>query len=291
MLWNRKGKKKTKQKKGMFHVEQFSQKGNNQGVKTLPSVTRIIAIANQKGGVAKTTTAVNLSACLAAWDRKVLLVDIDPQGNATSGLGVDRDNLTSSIYDLLLGEREIEGVIVDTGIENLDLVPTNISLAGAEIEMVGMEKRETKLRDCLMPIKDRYHYIFIDCPPSLGLLTINALTTASSVLIPIQCEYYALEGVGQLLQTINLVQQRLNPHLFLEGVLLTMFDARTNLAIQVVDEVKNYFGDKVFSTVIPRNVRLSEAPSHGKPVITYDPRSKGAILYKELAQEVMEDEE
>lgn len=291
MLWNRKGKKKTKQKKGMFHVEQFSQKGNNQGVKTLPSVTRIIAIANQKGGVAKTTTAVNLSACLAAWDRKVLLVDIDPQGNATSGLGVDRDNLTASIYDLLLGEREIEGVIVDTGIENLDLVPANISLAGAEIEMVGMEKRETKLRDCLMPIKDRYHYIFIDCPPSLGLLTINALTTASSVLIPIQCEYYALEGVGQLLQTINLVQQRLNPHLFLEGVLLTMFDARTNLAIQVVDEVKNYFGDKVFSTVIPRNVRLSEAPSHGKPVITYDPRSKGAILYKELAQEVMEDEE
>lgn len=291
MLWNRKGKKKTKQKKGMFHVEQFSQKGNNQGVKTLPSVTRIIAIANQKGGVAKTTTAVNLSACLAAWDRKVLLVDIDPQGNATSGLGVDRDNLTSSIYDLLLGEREIEGVIVDTGIENLDLVPANISLAGAEIEMVGMEKRETKLRDCLMPIKDRYHYIFIDCPPSLGLLTINALTTASSVLIPIQCEYYALEGVGQLLQTINLVQQRLNPHLLLEGVLLTMFDARTNLAIQVVDEVKNYFGDKVFSTVIPRNVRLSEAPSHGKPVITYDPRSKGAILYKELAQEVMEDEE
>ncbi|MGI6405876.1 MAG: ParA family protein [Syntrophaceticus sp.] len=254
-------------------------------------MTRIIAIANQKGGVAKTTTAVNLSACLAAWDRKVLLVDIDPQGNATSGLGVDRDNLTSSIYDLLLGEREIEGVIVDTGIENLDLVPANISLAGAEIEMVGMEKRETKLRDCLMPIKDRYHYIFIDCPPSLGLLTINALTTASSVLIPIQCEYYALEGVGQLLQTINLVQQRLNPHLFLEGVLLTMFDARTNLAIQVVDEVKNYFGDKVFSTVIPRNVRLSEAPSHGKPVITYDPRSKGAILYKELAQEVMEDEE
>jgi chromosome partitioning protein len=291
VLWNRKGKKKTKQKKGMFHVEQFSQKGNNQGVKTLPSVTRIIAIANQKGGVAKTTTAVNLSACLAAWDRKVLLVDIDPQGNATSGLGVDRDNLTSSIYDLLLGEREIEGVIVDTGIENLDLVPANISLAGAEIEMVGMEKRETKLCDCLMPIKDRYHYIFIDCPPSLGLLTINALTTASSVLIPIQCEYYALEGVGQLLQTINLVQQRLNPHLFLEGVLLTMFDARTNLAIQVVDEVKNYFGDKVFSTVIPRNVRLSEAPSHGKPVITYDPRSKGAILYKELAQEVMEDEE
>lgn len=291
MLWNRKSKKKTKRKKGMFHVEQFSQKDNNQDVRPLPSVTRIITIANQKGGVAKTTTAVNLSACLAAWGRKVLLVDIDPQGNATSGLGVDRDNLTASIYDLLLGEGEIEGVIIDTGIENLDLVPANISLAGAEIEMVGMEKRETKLRDFLIPIKDRYHYIFIDCPPSLGLLTINALTAASSVLIPIQCEYYALEGVGQLLQTINLVQQRLNPHLLLEGVLLTMFDARTNLAIQVVDEVKDYFGNKVFSTVIPRNVRLSEAPSHGKPVITYDPRSKGAILYQELAQEVMEDEE
>lgn len=291
MLWNRKSKKKTKRKKGMFHVEQFSQKDNNQDVRPLPSVTRIITIANQKGGVAKTTTAVNLSACLAAWGRKVLLVDIDPQGNATSGLGVDRDNLTASIYDLLLGEGEIEGVIIDTGIENLDLVPANISLAGAEIEMVGMEKRETKLRDFLIPIRDRYHYIFIDCPPSLGLLTINALTAASSVLIPIQCEYYALEGVGQLLQTINLVQQRLNPHLLLEGVLLTMFDARTNLAIQVVDEVKDYFGNKVFSTVIPRNVRLSEAPSHGKPVITYDPRSKGAILYQELAQEVMEDEE
>lgn len=290
MLWNRKSKKKTKQKKGMFHVEQFSQNDNDQNIRPLPSVTRIIAIANQKGGVAKTTTAVNLSACLAAWGRKVLLVDIDPQGNATSGLGVDRDNLTTSIYDLLLGEGEIEGVIIDTGIENLDLVPANISLAGAEIEMVGMEKRETKLRDFIIPIKDRYHYIFIDCPPSLGLLTINALTAASSVLIPIQCEYYALEGVGQLLQTINLVQQRLNPNLLLEGVLLTMFDARTNLAIQVVDEVKDYFGNKVFSIVIPRNVRLSEAPSHGKPVITYDPRSKGAILYQELAREVMEDE-
>lgn len=291
MLWNRKGKKKTKQKKGMFHVEQSPQNSDNQGVGPLPTVTRIIAIANQKGGVAKTTTAVNLSACLALWGRKVLLVDIDPQGNATSGLGVDRDNLTASIYDLLLGEGDIEEIIINTETENLDLVPANISLAGAEIEMVDIEKRETRLRDLLVQIKDRYHYIVIDCPPSLGLLTINALTAAKSVLIPIQCEYYALEGVGQLLQTINLVQQRLNPQLFLDGVLLTMFDARTNLAIQVVDEVKDYFGDQVFSTVIPRNVRLSEAPSYGKPVITYDPRSKGAILYQELAREVIEDEE
>lgn len=290
MLWNRKGKKKTKQKKGMFHVEQFSQKGNNQGVKTLPSVTRIIAIANQKGGVAKTTTAVNLSACLTAWDRKVLLVDIDPQGNATSGLGVDRDNLTSSIYDLLLGEREIEGVIVDTGIENLDLVPANISLAGAEIEMVGMEKRETKLRDCLMPIKDRYHYIFIDCPPSLGLLTINALTTASSVLIPIQCEYYALEGLSLLMKTVELVKGHLNPKLEIFGAVLTMFDARTNLSIEVVDEVKGFFKDKVFTTIISRNVRLSEAPSYGLPIILYDPKSKGAEQYMDLAKEVLERE-
>lgn len=291
MLWNRKGKKKTKQEKGMFHVEQSPQNGDKQEIDHLPTVTRIIAIANQKGGVAKTTTAVNLSACLALRGRKVLLVDIDPQGNATSGLGVDRDHLAVSIYDLLLGEGDQEGAIISTETENLDLLPANISLAGAEIEMVDIEKRETRLRDLLVQVTDRYHYIFIDCPPSLGLLTINALTAAKSVLIPIQCEYYALEGVGQLLQTINLVQQRLNPQLFLEGVLLTMFDARTNLAIQVVDEVKDYFGDKVFSTVIPRNVRLSEAPSYGKPVVTYDPRSKGAILYQELAGEVMEDEE
>ncbi|MGB4505082.1 MAG: AAA family ATPase [Syntrophaceticus sp.] len=253
-------------------------------------MNRVITIANQKGGVAKTTTAINLSACLATYGRKILLVDIDPQGNATSGLGIDRDGLEHSIYDLLLGEIETEQVVVKSEINNLDLIPANISLAGAEIEMVGMENREFRLRDALKKIKDNYHYIFIDCPPSLGLLTINALTAADRVLIPIQCEYYALEGVGQLLQTINLVQRRLNPQLELEGVLLTMFDARTNLAIQVVDEVKNYFGNKVFRTVIPRNVRLSEAPSHGKPVIIYDPRSRGALLYQELAQEVIEHE-
>lgn len=290
MLWNRKTEKKQNKRKGMFHVEQSSKTIDNLDVETAPSINRVITIANQKGGVAKTTTAINLSACLATYGRKILLVDIDPQGNATSGLGIDRDGLEHSIYDLLLGEIETEQVVVKSEINNLDLIPANISLAGAEIEMVGMENREFRLRDALKKIKDNYHYIFIDCPPSLGLLTINALTAADRVLIPIQCEYYALEGVGQLLQTINLVQRRLNPQLELEGVLLTMFDARTNLAIQVVDEVKNYFGNKVFRTVIPRNVRLSEAPSHGKPVIIYDPRSRGALLYQELALEVIEHE-
>lgn len=274
----------------MFHVEQ-PKTGGNQDVRPARPMRRTICIANQKGGVAKTTTAVNLSACLALSGRTILLVDIDPQGNATSGLGVDRNKLSASIYDLLLGEAGIEQVIIKSLMEKLDLIPANISLAGAEIEMVEMENREARLREALKVIKNNYDYILIDCPPSLGLLTINALTAADRVLIPIQCEYYALEGVGQLLQTIDLVQRCLNPRLELEGVVLTMFDARTNLAIQVVDEVKDYFGDKVFSTVIPRNVRLSEAPSYGKPVITYDPRSKGATLYQELAQEVIGHEE
>ncbi len=290
MLWNRKKKIKPKITKGMFHVEQMPKTSEKKDVRPASLMKRTICIANQKGGVAKTTTAINLSACLAVSGRRVLLVDTDPQGNATSGLGVDRDKLEASVYDLLLGEVETEQVIIKSLMENLDLIPANISLAGAEIEMVGMDNRECRLREALKTIKNNYDYIFIDCPPSLGLLTINALTAADRVLIPIQCEYYALEGVGQLLQTINLVQRRLNPKLELEGVLLTMFDARTNLAIQVVDEVKGYFGNKVFSTIIPRNVRLSEAPSHGKPVIDYDPRSKGAILYQELAQEVIEHE-
>lgn len=271
-------------------MEQMPKTSEKKDVQPASLMKRTICIANQKGGVAKTTTAINLSACLAVSGRRVLLVDTDPQGNATSGLGVDRDKLEASVYDLLLGEVETEQVIIKSLMENLDLIPANISLAGAEIEMVGMDNRECRLREALKTIKNNYDYIFIDCPPSLGLLTINALTAADRVLIPIQCEYYALEGVGQLLQTINLVQRRLNPKLELEGVLLTMFDARTNLAIQVVDEVKGYFGNKVFSTIIPRNVRLSEAPSHGKPVIDYDPRSKGAILYQELAQEVIEHE-
>jgi chromosome partitioning protein len=267
LLWNRKKKIKPKITKGMFHVEQMPKTSEKKDVQPASLMKRTICIANQKGGVAKTTTAINLSACLAVSGRRVLLVDTDPQGNATSGLGVDRDKLEASVYDLLLGEVETEQVIIKSLMENLDLIPANISLAGAEIEMVGMDNRECRLREALKTIKNNYDYIFIDCPPSLGLLTINALTAADRVLIPIQCEYYALEGVGQLLQTINLVQRRLNPKLELEGVLLTMFDARTNLAIQVVDEVKGYFGNKVFSTIIPRNVRLSEAPSHGKPVI------------------------
>lgn len=288
MLWNRK-KKKVNEKKGLFHVEQSAERGEK--LAPPPDMEpRVIAIANQKGGVAKTTTAINLSACLAASNRKVLLVDIDPQGNSTSGVGVDRDKLEISIYDVMLGEAELEEALISLPFKNLDLIPANISLAGAEIELVGINDREYRLRNALQAIKNNYHYVFIDCPPSLGLLTINALTAADRVLIPIQCEYYALEGVGQLLQTINLVQRRLNPQLELEGVLLTMFDARTNLAIQVVDEVKDYFGNKVFQTIIPRNVRLSEAPSHGKPVITYDPRSRGAQLYQELAREVIEHE-
>jgi chromosome partitioning protein len=290
LLWNKNSNKK-KKRKGLFHVEHLRPTVENKGFPSDRGQAKTIAIANQKGGVAKTTTAINLSACLAATGRRVLLVDADPQGNATSGLGVDRDGLDVSVYDLLLGEAQPEQVVVSLQIENLDLLPATINLAGAEVELVGMKDREFRLRSALQSLRGRYHYIFIDCPPSLGLLTINALTAADRILIPIQCEYYALEGVGQLLQTVNLVRRRLNPQLELEGVLLTMFDARTNLAIQVVDEVKNYFGDKVFRTVIPRNVRLSEAPSHGKPVIAYDPRSRGAILYRELAQEVIEHEE
>jgi chromosome partitioning protein len=251
---------------------------------------RIIAIANQKGGVGKTTTAVNLGASLAVAGKRVLLVDIDPQGNATSGLGINRTQLTRCIYNLLLGEAEEQDVLVATQVAGLDLIPATINLAGAEIEMVGIENREMLLRHALQALRQRYDYILIDCPPSLGLLTLNALTAADNVLIPLQCEYYALEGLGQLLHTIKLVQEHLNPSLELEGVLLTMFDARTNLAIQVVDEVKSYFGDKVFSAVIPRNVRLSEAPSHGKPVLFYDARSRGSLLYQEVAQELIENE-
>lgn len=275
----------------MFHVEHCpSERGGVEENQGSQAAGRIISIANQKGGVAKTTTAVNLSACLAVAGKKVLLVDIDPQGNATSGVGVARENLEQCIYDLLLGETRAEEVTITTQLSNLDLIPATINLAGAEIELANLPSRETRLRNALFPLYDRYDYVFIDCPPSLGLLTINALTAAGWVLIPIQCEYYALEGLGQLLRTIQLVRRHLNPQLELEGVLLTMFDARTNLSIQVVEDVKGYFGDKVFQTIIPRNVRLSEAPSHGKPVIFYDSRSRGALLYQELAQEVMQHE-
>jgi chromosome partitioning protein len=249
---------------------------------------KVIAIANQKGGVGKTTTAVNLSACLAAKNRNVLLVDIDPQGNATSGLGVEKRNVAKSIYDVLINEEDISSVILDTPIEKLKLCPSNIQLVGAEIELVPMISREMRMKQALEGIKANYDYVIFDCPPSLGLLTINSLTAADSILVPIQCEYYALEGLSQLINTIKLVQKHLNPSLQVEGVVLTMFDIRTNLSLQVVEDVKKYFKNKVYRSVIPRNVRLSEAPSHGLPIILYDPKSKGAECYMELAGEVIE---
>ncbi|ASS89666.1 MAG: ParA family protein [Bacillaceae bacterium] len=248
---------------------------------------KIISIANQKGGVGKTTTSVNLGACLAYTGKRVLLVDIDPQGNATSGVGIEKADVDLCVYDLLVEDADVKKVIKTTQIENLDVIPATIQLAGAEIELVPTISREVRLKRALEPVKQQYDYILIDCPPSLGLLTLNALTASDSVIIPVQCEYYALEGLSQLLNTIRLVQKHLNSDLMIEGVLLTMLDARTNLGIQVIDEVKKYFQDKVYQTIIPRNVRLSEAPSHGQPIILYDSRSKGAEVYLELAKEVV----
>ncbi|MTT31062.1 AAA family ATPase [Terrilactibacillus sp. BCM23-1] len=254
-------------------------------------MSKILAVANQKGGVGKTTTSVNLSACLAYIGQRVLLVDIDPQGNATSGVGVDKGDIDECVYDVLVEDIEAKDVIVKTEIEKLDVIPSTIQLAGAEIELVPTISREIRLKRALEKVSDQYDYIVIDCPPSLGLLTINALTAANAVIIPVQCEYYALEGLSQLLNTVRLVQKHLNHHLAIEGVLLTMLDARTNLGLQVIDEVKKYFRDKVYSTIIPRNVRLGEAPSHGKPIIIYDARSKGAEVYLELAKEVAMNEQ
>ncbi|MBM7716812.1 AAA family ATPase [Siminovitchia sp. FSL H7-0308] len=249
---------------------------------------KIISIANQKGGVGKTTTSVNLGACLAFIGKKVLIVDIDPQGNATSGAGIDKGEVNECIYDVLVDDLAIEKVIKDTAVENLYVVPATIQLAGAEIELVPTISREVRLKRAMDQIKDDFDYILIDCPPSLGLLTINALTASDSVLIPVQCEYYALEGLSQLLNTVRLVQKHLNHHLMIEGVLLTMLDARTNLGLQVIQEVKKYFQNKVYQTIIPRNIRLSEAPSHGEPIIIYDPKSRGAEVYLDLAKEVAE---
>ena len=248
---------------------------------------KIITIANQKGGVAKTTSAVNIGASLALMGQPVLLVDLDPQGNASSGLGINKTELERCIYDVLINDMPPTEVIINTEVRNLDIIPSTIQLAGAEVEMVSLMAREQILKEALKPLKEKYQYIIIDCPPSLGLLTLNALAAADSLLIPIQCEFYALEGVGQLMNTVQLVQKHLNPNLKIEGVLLTMFDARLNLSIQVVDEVKKVFGTKVFKNIIPRNVRLSEAPSHGIPVVIYDPKSKGSEAYRELAKEVM----
>jgi chromosome partitioning protein len=250
-------------------------------------VARVIAVANQKGGVGKTTTAVNLGACLASLGKRVLLIDIDPQGNTTSGIGINKADVAHDVYDVLINEVNAAEAVSPTAVENLHILPATIQLAGAEIELVPTISREVRLRQALQPLQAQYDYMLIDCPPSLGLLTINALTAANSVLIPIQCEYYALEGLSQLLNTIRMVQKHLNTALEIEGVLLTMLDARTNLGLQVIEEVKKYFREKVYATIIPRNVRLGEAPSHGQSIIQYDPRSRGAEVYLELAKEVV----
>ncbi len=247
---------------------------------------KVVSIANQKGGVGKTTTAVNLSTLLAKKGKKVLLIDTDPQGNATSGLGIDK-NVELSTYDLLISEVTAEEIIQDTAIKNLDISPSNINLAGAEVQLVSMMSREQRMKEKIDVIKNKYDYIIIDCPPSLGLITLNAFTASDSVLIPVQCEYFALEGLGQLLNTVELVRKHLNKNLYIEGALLTMYDIRTNLANQVVREVKKFFQNKVYKTVIPRNVRVSEAPSYGMPISVYDPKSKGARSYEKFTREFL----
>ncbi len=251
-------------------------------------MSRIIAIANQKGGVGKTTSAINLSACLADEKQRVLLIDLDPQGNATSGLGIDKDEVNHSVYDLILGECEIADSILKTEIERLSVIPSSVHLAGAEIELLDVEGKEYVLRNSVNTVRNDYDYIIIDCPPSLNMLTINAMTTADTILVPIQCEYYALEGLSQLIHTINLVQERLNDHLIIEGVVFTMYDGRTNLSQQVVENVRENLKTKIYETVIPRNIRLAEAPSYGLPIELFDANSSGAKSYRSLAKEIME---
>ena len=252
---------------------------------------RIIAVANQKGGVGKTTTSINLAACLAEKGKKVLAVDMDPQGNLTSGLGVDKDSVEKSIYELIIGEVDIKEVINKEVLENLDIIPTSIDLSAAEIELIGVDDKEYILRNAIDQVKDQYDFVIIDCPPSLSMLTINAMTTADSVIVPIQCEYYALEGLSQLIHTVELVKDRLNSKLEIEGVVFTMYDARTNLSLQVVENVKDNLQQNIYKTIIPRNIRLAEAPSYGLPINKYDPKSTVAERYMRLADEVIEREE
>jgi chromosome partitioning protein len=251
---------------------------------------RVLAIVNQKGGVGKTTTALNLAAGLGLAERQTLLIDLDPQGNATTGLGVEKTGLYPTIYHVLLGGESLDKAVRSTAIPSLGLVPSDIDLVGAEIELVSLDHREARLREALEPVRDRFEYVLVDCPPSLGLLTVNALTAADRVLVPLQCEFYALEGLTQLLKTVKLVRERLNPSLQILGIVLTMFDGRTSLGVQIRNEVKQYFPGQIFGTIIPRNVRLSEAPSHGRPVMLYDLRSTGSIAYLELTREVLRHE-